>query len=150
MAREHGYPETEPLPAADGQSLWKTLQGRPDAGRAEETFSEHLGGIDGVPSRMVRRGPWKLYKYHDSTPPVMYNLEQDPEEMIDLGTDPRHEGLRNELLKRLYDGWDPDEVLLGAAVLERDLRLVTRWGQAVQPRHEDTLPVPDVEDIEIL
>ena len=31
--------------------------------------------------------------------------------------------------------------------LTRDMHLLTAWGQTVQPLHEDTLPVEDVEDV---
>jgi choline-sulfatase len=150
MAMEAGDSETQPMPEVDGQSLWRVLKGEQDPRRSEETFSEYLGGIEHVPSRMIRRGPWKVLKYHDSTPPAMYNLGRDPGEMEDLGQDPRYESVRAELLKRLYDGWDPDKVLLESASLERDLRVISRWGRAVRPEHEDTLPVPDVEKVELI
>ena len=34
-----------------------------------------------------------------------------------------------------------------SAELTRDAQVLTAWGQAVQPLHEDTLPVEDVEDV---
>ena len=45
---------------------------------------------------------------------------------------------------------NPAQALREAGALAYDMRLLVRWGQVVQPTHEDTLPVPDVEDIEIL
>ena len=142
--------DADPMPATDGRSLWKVLQGTADPARRQETFSEHLGQIDFVPSRMVRRDAWKLYRYHDHTPPVLYNLAEDPEERVDLGQDPRYEGVRDDLLQRLYADWHPQEVLDESARLDRDRTLLVRWGDRVRPEHEDTLPVPDVEDVELL
>ncbi len=140
-----------PMPETDGRSLWPILTGGADPERPNETFSEHLGGVDAIPSRMVRMGPWKLYKYHDTTPPVLYNLRDDPGELNDLGTDPEHETVRSDLLDRLYDGWDPDYVLRETAARDRDLRLIAAWGKAVQPGHPDTLAIPEgAEDVEIL
>jgi choline-sulfatase len=141
---------TDPMPDVDGRSLWRILLGGEDAEWHQETFSEHLGEIDAVPSRMIRRGSWKLYQYHAHMPPVLHDLERDPEEHTDLGQDPRHEGVRNALLERLYADWRPQEVLAESARLDRDRALLVRWGQTVSPQHEDTLPVPDVEDVELL
>jgi arylsulfatase A-like enzyme len=139
------------MPETDGRSLWPILIGGSDPERPDETFSEHLGAVDAVPSRMVRNGPWKLYKYHDTTPPVLYNLEDDPGELNDLGTDPEYETVRNDLLDRLYDGWDPDYVLRETAAQDRDLRLIAAWGSAIQPGHPDTLAIPEgAEEVEIL
>lgn len=140
----------EPMPATDGRSLWPVLRGEADAECHTETYSEHLGALDGVPSCMIRRGPWKLCKYYDHTPPVLYNLAEDPGEMNDLGTDPRCEAVREELLARLYGKWDPAYVLEQSAMQDRDLRLLARWGEAVQLLTEDQLLVPDVEDVTLV
>ena len=133
----------DPMPAVDGRSIWPILSGGDDPGRPDETFSEHSHMIDGIPSRMIRRGPWKLYKYHDTTPPVLYNLEEDPGEMEDLGSDLRYEGVRSELLDRLYADWDPERVIRENMEVHRDMALIVRWGEAVRPGHEDTFPVPE-------
>jgi choline-sulfatase len=140
----------EPLPDADGHSLWKTLQGEgEDPSRPDETFSELGGGRDEAPSRMIRRGRWKLYKYHDETPAALFDIEDDPDEMNDLGGDPGHEALRKELLARLYEGWDPAFVREEGECLRRDRDVVAAWGKAVQPRHEDAVEVPDEEDVQL-
>ena len=139
----------EPLPAADGRSLWTELRGRKDETRPDETYSELLGRMEGVPSCMIRRGRWKLYKYHDDTPPVLFDLEDDPEELNDLGTDSGHESVRNELLKRLYDGWDPDYVLEESAAMRPGQTLVERAAVAVVPKPADPVPVPMPEQIEL-
>ena len=41
-------------------------------------------------------------------------------------------------------------MLQEASRLDSDLEVLRRWGRATQPKHEDTLPVPDVEEIELL
>ena len=97
---------------------------------------------------MIRRGRWKLFKYHDDTPPALFDLEEDPEELNDLGTDPRCESVRSELLERLYDGWDPELVLRTSAEMERDLALVERQALVVEPRPTDPVPMPQPEEVE--
>lgn len=139
----------QPLEGVDGVSLWPDLVGSPVQARSE-TFSEHVGQ-EGIPSRMVRSGPWKYYKYHDTTPPVMFNLDDDPGEMNDLGADPRTSDVRRQLADRLRDGWKPDDVLAETARMDRDLKVVEAWGRKVEPVHPDTLPVPhDAEDVRLL
>ena len=137
----------EPLPAADGHSLWRALQGHADDARPDITFSE-LGPSRGdPPSRMIRQGPWKLCKYHDATPPALFNLADDPGEWNDLGGASAYAALRQNLLDQLYAGWDPEQVTQRSAELTRNAQVLTAWGRAVQPLHEDTLPVEDVEDV---
>jgi arylsulfatase A-like enzyme len=138
------------MPAVDGRSLWPALLGEPNPEQHSETYSEHLGGIDAVPSCMIRRGPWKLYKYHDRSPPVLYNLQDDPEEMVDLGLDPRYEEVRDDLLARLYGRWNPVDILRESARQDRDMRLLESWGKAVQLLNQDQLLVPDVEDVTLV
>ncbi len=141
------------MPATDGRSLWPEATGGTDPERTDETFSEGKGEarMTTSPSRMVRSGPWKLYKYWDETPPALFNLRDDPGEVDDLGIDPAHEGVRETLLARLYDGWDPEDVTRRCRELERDFDLIKRWGSVVQPPHEDVLPVPeDTEDVVVL
>jgi choline-sulfatase len=139
-----------PMPAVSGRSLWPHLCGDPNAPDYRETFSEHFGNRDMTPSRMVRSGPWKLYHYHDDRPPVLYNLEHDPREDRDLALDPRYDAVVQELMARLYEGWDPAAILRESARLDRDLRLLTSWGRETQLFHEDQLMVPDVEDVTLV
>lgn len=137
-----------PMHDTDGESLWEVMTG--GALSRDETFSEHLGQ-EGIPSRMIRTGPWKYYEYHDTTPSVLFNLNEDPGELNDLGTSPSHEAIRAELAPRLHAGWDPEFVLSESATMDKDLRTVEAWGAAVEPVHPDTLPIPeDAEDVELL
>ncbi|MDE2797192.1 MAG: sulfatase-like hydrolase/transferase [Gemmatimonadota bacterium] len=137
-----------PMPDIHGYSLWSLLTGQGSGDHPNETYSEHLGQ-EGIPSRMIRTGPWKCYTYHDNTAPVLYNLEDDPDEMRDLGSDSNYEHIRNHLLSRIFEHWDPEDVLRESADIDRDIRLITRWGQAIQPTLPDTVAVPDdAEDIE--
>ena len=143
----------DPMPATDGHSLWSIVTGGSDPERPDESFSEDKGEarMTTSPSRMIRSGPWKLYKCSDDTPPVLYDLTNDPGEMNDLGGDPSFEGIREDLLTRLYDGWDPEYVARECENLKRDFDVIKRWGHVVQPPHEDMLRVPeDAEDVVVL
>ena len=138
-----------PLPHSDGHSLWRVLQGQTDPRRPGQTCSEHGPTANDAPSRMIRRGRWKLFKYADDTPPVLFDLETDPEELHDRAGDPALAALQQDLLRALYTGWDPEYVRRDCERQAADMRLLSAWGAAVQPRHEDTLSVPEgAEQIE--
>jgi len=132
---------SDPLPDTDGHSLWPILQGRTDDSLPDETFSEHYGQ-EKIPSRMIRTGRWKCYVYHDETPPVLYNLVNDPEENNDLACDPAFEDVRDRLVERLYQDWDPERVNRECAIQHRDMKVITAWGREIKPEHPDTVPVP--------
>lgn len=139
----------DPLPAVDGRSILPSLSS-PSPEATGETFSEHVGQ-EGIPSRMIRQGPWKLYNYHDTTPPALFNLEKDPGELTDLGRDPAFADVWADLMARLEHGWDPAAILDQIGERNRDLKLIEAWGREVDPDHVDTLPVPfDSEDVELL
>ena len=60
---------------------------------------------------MVRHGKWK-YVYFVRYPdrPELFDLENDPEELNDLGTDPKHAGTKKECHEKLRGILDPEEV----------------------------------------
>ncbi|MCY4396716.1 MAG: hypothetical protein OXC10_16440, partial [Rhodospirillaceae bacterium] len=62
-------------------------------------------GSTGV-SRMVRKGPWKLM-WLEGVDTLLYNLDDDPEEVDDLAGNPAHAGTRAELEEILFEDWDP-------------------------------------------
>ena len=137
----------EVFSTADGHSLWKELCGEKDGDRADCTFSELSTSHGDPPSRMVRRGPWKLYTCHDNTPPVLFSLAEDPGELNDLGMDLEQAAVRRDLLDLLYEDWDPKRVVQRSEELAQDMEVLSAWGRTVKPEHPDALPVEDVEDV---
>jgi len=141
----------------DGRSLLPTLKGNHPADWIDETFSELVDPKHDriLPSRMIRSGKWKLWAFHDedNLPPAMFDLENDPGELNDLGEDPSVADVRDELLTKLHAGWDPDEARAVCTADIGDMGALKAWGQSVQPRHPDELdaPPPSVEDnVELL
>jgi choline-sulfatase len=99
---------TEPVAALDGDSLLPLARG--DAGAAagwkDEAFGEYLAHGVARPVAMLRRGRYKLiYSLDDA--PILFDLEADPGEFDDLGSDPAHAAVLDELRTALLAHWDP-------------------------------------------
>jgi choline-sulfatase len=79
----------------------------PDGGRT--AISEYSSEGVCAASRMVREGPWK-YIYTRGLPPMLFNLESDPDELEDLAGVSQHAQVESRLHAKAIDGWDPEEV----------------------------------------
>jgi len=51
---------------------------------------------------MVRTSDWK-YVHYENFRPQLFDLDDDPEELIDLGESPSHEAVRAEMRERLFE-----------------------------------------------
>ena len=128
----------------DGRSLWPTMQGRHPKTWKNETVSELCDPRGYVPSRMIRSGKWKLWVEVDSQnlPPALFNLQDDPGEHHDLGQDPNYAGIRDELLRKARQDWNPETVRSETSQASKDFRTLSRWGRAVEPPTPDIVNVP--------
>ena len=72
-------------------------------------FSEYHAAGSATGAFMVRKGHWKLI-YYVSMRPQLFNLADDPEELRDLGVDPKHEYIRMQLETELRSICDPETV----------------------------------------
>lgn len=97
-----------PVDAPAGSSLVPLLHG--DArGWRDEAVSEYSSEGVIAPSRMVRRGRWK-YIVTLGLPPLLFDLESDPQELVNLAGEPRVADVEEELRTRLLADWNPVEV----------------------------------------
>jgi arylsulfatase A-like enzyme len=51
---------------------------------------------------MIREQRWK-YIHHHCFRPQLFDLQQDPQELVDLGDDPSHESVRQQMQQLLID-----------------------------------------------
>ena len=130
----------EPLPDVAGESLLPLMRGEASDWR-DEAFSELYDRMTGTPMRMVRRGPWKLSLYHGSGC-QLFNLEEDPEERNDRAEDPSCASIRDDLLTRVSEGWDPERV--AETVRRRGVgsTLLRAWTKATRPPDPDFWQAP--------
>jgi choline-sulfatase len=129
------------LPYGHGRDLLPVARD-PRAPWLDEAFSEHC--TDTVPAwtggqstqqRMIRSGDWKLI-YSHGHPVQLFDLAQDPHERRDLAADPQHAALRDRLLARVLDGWDPVQVAARIAERRREKSVLEAWARNVRPDDE--------------
>ena len=128
----------EPLPVVRGRNLRGFLEDGRDDGWVDETCSEHYNTLNLPPGRMIRRDQWKLVHYHGDDTPMLFDLSRDPEELDDLGRDPAHAAIRDQLLAKVVSDWDGERV-------EREVTkkrkvytpYLTRWGESMQLPHPE-------------
>jgi choline-sulfatase len=102
----------------------------------DEDFSEYCSD-EFCPSgvcyqRMIRQGDWKLIYYHD-WPSQLFNLAQDPGEMVDRADDPNCADMLQTLTNRILDGWDPQEIGVKMAAKRADNVVLRDWARHTHP-----------------
>ena len=92
----------------DGQSLVPAMTGDTST-MNDMVISEFAADGSTGPSRMVRKGPWKLM-WLEGVDSLLYNIEDDPNETDNRIDDPELVDLIAELSGILFDGWDPEQL----------------------------------------
>jgi choline-sulfatase len=95
----------EPVGPLHGKSLVPLLTGE-DAGHDRCVISEYSSEGVSAASRMLREGPWK-YIFTHGLAPMLFNLEQDPDELHNLAGKAEHAEIQQRLHARLVEDWDP-------------------------------------------
>ena len=126
------------LPNSPGRSLLGLIDGS-DAGESEwenVAFSEYCSDQfcpdGGCYQRMIRAGDWKLVYYHGQ-PPQLFNLAEDPDELIDLSDDADCQATLTELTARVLADWDPEWVKAKMADKKADVAILKSWAGNVKP-----------------
>ena len=139
-----------PLPHIDGMSLVPLLTGAQAPHLAERDILAELiapvphgalGTWSDPPTRMVRRGPWKLVYYHDSGV-QLFNLADDPHEQHDRAADLDCRAILVELTARAQQDWHPQAMLAELEERQATQALLAQWFQAVQPPDPYHTPLP--------
>jgi choline-sulfatase len=129
------------LPHGQGRSLLGIARGV-ESEWNDETFCEHC--TDVVPAwtggrstqqRMIRAGNWKLI-YHRGDAPQLFDLAADPHERCNLAGDDRHAEVRERLMARVLDQWDPAVIAARIHARRLDKNVVDGWARKVLPRDE--------------
>lgn len=131
-----GGPE---LPNIDGKSLLG-LAIDADTEWTNETYSEYCtdglqawSGGRVLQSRMVRSGKWKFNYYH-GCPHQLFDLETDPDEMINLIDDPAYQIIANQLKEKVLSTWDPDQINQIIQAGNKEKAILKAWAESVKPK----------------
>lgn len=121
------------LPRYDGRDIsMHLLNGRPlDADRVVLGECSDIKGEN--PSAMARDDRYKLVMHAGYDAPQLFDLEADPDEYHDLGSDPAHRPVALRLAAHLAPFWDPKEALAELAREKKHYDLVRRWAKIVKP-----------------
>jgi choline-sulfatase len=123
-------------PDRPGQSLLSLA--REEASPQEYVFAEYHGNF--LPSAwyMLREGPLK-YIFFSEGPPVLFDLEKDPQEQVNVADKELYQQAVQRLEKRLRSILDPETVSLRA---KRELGLIGPDGED----YTQTLSVEQLRD----
>jgi choline-sulfatase len=133
------------LPNASGASFLHLLK---EPGTKEpwkdEAFSEYcydeLCPAGGCYQRMLRSGDWKLVYYHTQTP-QLFNLADDPEELVNRADDPACQDIRQALTQRVLDGWDPNSIAKKMTAKRADNAILRAWAKNTHPQEHYRWPL---------
>lgn len=109
---------------AEGSQSLETIAKEPDK-LERPIFSEYhaVGSVSG--GCMLRKGRWKLNYYVDFSP-ELFDLENDPEELVDLANDYAYADVLQELESALRDICDPEA--MSALAFADQAALIEHYG----------------------
>lgn len=96
----------------DGRSLIKMMHGD-NSGRPDDVMMEYTGEGVYAPALMIRRDGFK-YVHCRTDPPMMFDLNNDPQELNNVAEDPAYADQAAELQEEIGRRWDYER-------LERDI-----------------------------
>jgi choline-sulfatase len=130
------------LPASHGRSLLRLCQ-TPASRWENATFSEYVTdatanwcGSEPTRQRMIRRGRFKLI-YIDGYDPILFDLEDDPDEAYDLADDPKLADIRSHLTAEVLEAWDPVKIASIVRIREREKAILHEWATQTRPEQRN-------------
>ena len=119
-----------PLPRSRGRSLLPVVRGESSAW--EDVAASEYCALPGRFHRMIRRGSWKLNYYHGQEP-QLFDLNEDPNELLDRAQDPGCREIRAALVDEALREWDPREIAEEIDAIDRDVAVHRAWAQRAAP-----------------
>ncbi|MEM9342604.1 MAG: choline-sulfatase [Pseudomonadota bacterium] len=137
MGIAEGAGWTSPVESLDGEDLATKLTDEPD----RPIYAEYLAEATTAPILMVRQGRYK-YVYSTADPPLLFDVEADPNERHNLSGTAEHAGAEQRLNAMVMQRWDSqtlsDRIRLSQKrrrlVLSSDMKGVRpRWNHGEEP-----------------
>jgi choline-sulfatase len=89
----------------DGRNLTDLIRGQRADGPGQAIMENYAEGV-WRGWRMIRRGNFKL-NFVPGCEPELYDLSQDPDEWNNLAAQAQYKDVRDELTRRVMEGWNP-------------------------------------------
>jgi choline-sulfatase len=128
---------SQQLPHTYGKSLLRYCTRGSDDNLAHRAIISEIGSYPPAkdkPSAMIRKGVWKLIAYYGYEYPSLFNLDEDPKEIWDLGQDLEYEAVRKSLQEELMTIWDPDRAFAYCNSSNDHFKILKYWAE--HTRHE--------------
>ena len=117
-----GGADWEEINPLDGNSLVDVLDG--DLSKWDDkVISEYTGEGTCAPCRMIRRGQYKLIYTH-GFPDLMYDLENDPNELENIVDNADVADIYAKLKAELMEDYDPEEINAKCLQSQKDRRFI--------------------------
>ena len=130
--------DAPPLPESPGRSLIPLVMGT-NSQWENVAFSEYCSDqfcpTGGCYQRMIRRDEWKLIYYHEQEP-QLFNLKDDPDELVNLAGEPGHRLILEELLQQVLQEWNPETIKAEMALRRKQESIRTAWLGNTNPRDQ--------------
>jgi choline-sulfatase len=111
--------------AGRGSTTWDDLA-------LAEYCEDQYSPAGGCYQRMIRQDNWKLIYYHGYEP-QLFNLTDDPDELIDLAQEPRYRDVREALTQRVLSDWDPAAIIATMANKRANNTILQGWAEQTHP-----------------
>ena len=127
-----------PLPNIDGKSFLDIAKNK-NSRKSCKTFSEFCtdssldwSGNNNILSRMVRIDKWK-YNYYHGYNHQLFDLKNDPEEMINLSGKQEYRDIEIDLNKKILFDWKPKKIIQIMKKREATKAILKSWAKSVKP-----------------
>ena len=105
----------------DGRSLLSLAKGNDD--ESDEAIGEYCAEMTSHPVFMIRRGKFK-YIHCDVDEPLLFNLNDDPDELNNLANDPKHADMAASFAREVSERWNSEEIRTHVIATQKQRRAV--------------------------